>query len=242
MNESVPANHSVTDAPLIRMENLAKVYPGQGFVTHALSGIYMTVKKGDFAAIEGPSGCGKSTLLSLLGLLDRPTSGLFHFKGESVDRMTMRERARQRNRHIGFIFQNFNLIPHLTVFENVAVPLTYADHSGKAIRQMVHGALDSVGMAHYPNHFPPQLSGGQQQRVAVARAMVGQPELLLADEPTGNLDSHHGEMVMRLLREKHRQGTTIVMVTHNPNYARYGNAVYQMQDGRFVDELGGPNL
>ena len=204
--------------------------------THALSEIQMHIAKGEYVAIAGPSGCGKSTLLSILGLLDSPSSGQYLLNGRPVAELGGAERARVRNREIGFIFQSFNLIGDLSVFENVELPLTYRGMKAAERRQRVAAALERVGMAHRAKHLPSQLSGGQQQRVAVARAVAGEPLILLADEPTGNLDSKSGEAVMDLLKELHQAGATICMVTHDPRYARHADRSIHLFDGRVVDE------
>ena len=223
--------------PLIHLDGIAKVFYTDEVETHALSGVHFDIHKGDYVSISGPSGCGKSTLLAILGLLDTPTSGSYVLNGVPVQDIGPSERARIRNREIGFVFQAFNLIGDLTVFENVELPLTYRDGLSKAERRdRVLAALERVGMAHRLKHYPSQLSGGQQQRVAVARALVGQPSILLADEPTGNLDSKNGEAVMALLDELHRAGSTICMVTHDPRYADFAQRKIFMFDGRVVDE------
>ena len=222
---------------LIRLEGIAKVFYTDEVETHALSGVHFNIDKGEYVSISGPSGCGKSTLLSILGLLDTPTGGSYTLNGTPVQDIGPSERARIRNREIGFIFQAFNLIGDLTVFENVELPLTYRDGVSRAERRdRVQAALERVGMAHRLKHYPSQLSGGQQQRVAVARALVGQPSILLADEPTGNLDSKNGEAVMSLLDELHRGGATICVVTHDPRYADFAERKIFMFDGRVVDE------
>ena len=203
---------------------------------HALRGVSISIERGEYVAISGPSGCGKSTLLSILGLLDTATEGQHLLKGEPVENLTASQRARVRNREIGFIFQAFNLIGDLNVYENVELPLTYRGMGSKERKQRVEQALERVSMAHRMKHYPSQLSGGQQQRVAVARALCGQPVILLADEPTGNLDSRNGEAVMDLLRELHREGATICMVTHDPRYARYAERTIHLFDGKVVDE------
>jgi putative ABC transport system ATP-binding protein len=225
-----------TTEPLITMSNLSKVFVTDEVETHALSGVDLAIRRGEFVSIAGPSGCGKSTLLSIIGLLDTPTAGSYRLEQEPAERFTGRERSRIRNRSIGFVFQNFNLIGDLTVFENVALPLTYRSMPAAERRDRVHEALGRVGMEHRRNHFPAQLSGGQQQRVAVARALVGQPVILLADEPTGNLDSRNAEIVMQLLEQLHVLGTTICMVTHDPRFARYAQRTVHLFDGRIVDE------
>lgn len=204
--------------------------------TRALSGIHLNVEKGDFLSISGPSGCGKSTLLSIVGLLDRLTSGRYLLEGEEVQHLRGRKRALLRNQSIGFIFQNFNLIGEMSVFENVELPLVYRDVPHAKRKQMVAEALARVEMDHRENHLPSQLSGGQQQRVAVARALVGKPKLLLADEPTGNLDSKNGEAVLGLLTELHQQGSTVCIVTHNEHYNTMVKRVVYLFDGRIVDE------
>src|SRR4051794_13209997 len=221
---------------LLRLEGVTKVFMTDEVETHALAGIHMDLKKGEYVSISGPSGCGKSTLLAILGLLDSPTDGTFLLNGRPVQNLKLSERARIRNREIGFIFQAFNLIGDLTVYENVELPLTYRGMGGAERKKRVHEALERVGMSHRVKHYPSQLSGGQQQRVAVARALAGSPSILLADEPTGNLDSANGEAVMGLLRDLHRQGATICMVTHDPRYARYADRTIHMFDGRVVEE------
>jgi putative ABC transport system ATP-binding protein len=221
---------------LIKLEAVTKVFVTDEVETHALAGIHMDIKKGEYVAIAGPSGCGKSTLLAILGLLDSPSGGSYTLKGKSVENLKLSERARIRNREIGFIFQAFNLIGDLTVYENVELPLTYRGMGSAERKKRVHEALERVGMSHRVKHYPSQLSGGQQQRVAVARALVGEPAILLADEPTGNLDSANGEAVMELLRELHRAGATICMVTHDPRYARHADRSIHLFDGRIVEE------
>ena len=225
-----------TDEPLIRLDSVKKVFFTEEVETHALAGIHLEIAKGEYLSIAGPSGCGKSTLLSILGLLDTPTDGTYVLNSRAVEDLTPAERARVRNREIGFIFQAFNLIGDLTVYENVELPLTYRGMSATERKQRVHDALEKVGMAHRTKHYPSQLSGGQQQRVAVARALVGSPSILLADEPTGNLDSRNGEAVMELLRELHRNGATICMVTHDPRFARHADRTIHLFDGRVVEE------
>jgi putative ABC transport system ATP-binding protein len=238
-----PRNYSSSPndgmSPLIRLENIRKVFLTDEVETHALSGIHLDIRRGEYVAIAGPSGCGKTTLLSILGLLDAPTDGQYTLDDKPVANLTPAERARVRNRQIGFIFQAFNLIGDLTVYENVELPLTYRDMSADERKRRVQEALDRVGMLHRMKHYPAQLSGGQQQRVAVARAVAGSPLLLLADEPTGNLDSTNGESVMKLLQELHRDGATIVMVTHDPRYARHADRTVSLFDGRVVDEESG---
>src|SRR5213592_4009474 len=224
--------------PLIRLEGVTKVFYTDEVETHALSGIHLDIKAGEFVSIAGPSGCGKSTLLSLLGLLDSPTEGKYWLNGREVEDLNMGERARIRNREVGFVFQSFNLIGDLNVYENVELPLTYRGMPGSERKRRVQAALERVGMSHRAKHYPAQLSGGQQQRVAVARAVVGDPAILLADEPTGNLDSTNGEAVMELLRELHRGGATVCMVTHDPRYAQHADRTVQLFDGRVVEEQG----
>jgi putative ABC transport system ATP-binding protein len=204
--------------------------------THALEEIHLEIKKGQYISIAGPSGCGKSTLLSILGLLDSPSDGMYMLNGQPVGKLTISERTRIRNREIGFIFQAFNLIGDLTVYENVELPLTYRGTSSAERKQKVQNALERVGMAHRLRHYPSQLSGGQQQRVAVARALVGDPLILMADEPTGNLDSKNGEAVMELLRDLHRNGATVCMVTHDQRYANFAERTIHLFDGRIVEE------
>ncbi|MEE8119359.1 MAG: ABC transporter ATP-binding protein [Gammaproteobacteria bacterium] len=222
---------------LIDLEDIRKVFYTDEVETHALAGVHFSIGEGEYVAISGPSGCGKSTLLSILGLLDSPTEGRYTLNKHKVEDIGAADRARIRNREIGFIFQAFNLIGDLTVFENVELPLTYRDGMSKSERkERVVEALERVGMAHRLKHYPAQLSGGQQQRVAVARALVGKPSILLADEPTGNLDSKNGEAVMKLLQELHEEGSTICMVTHDPRYADYADRKIYMFDGRVVDE------
>ena len=225
-----------TDNSLIKLEAIKKVFYTDEVETHALSGIHLDIKKGEYVTIAGPSGCGKSTLLSILGLLDSPTEGNYTLNGQSVANLDHSQRARIRNREVGFIFQSFNLIGDLTVFENVELPLTYRGTNAAERKQRVTEALERVGMAHRMKHYPSQLSGGHQQRVAVARALGGKPSILLADEPTGNLDSKNGEAVMELLRELHREGATICMVTHDPRFARHAERQVHLFDGRIVEE------
>ena len=221
---------------LIKMEGVKKVFYTDEVETHALSEIHLEIQKGQYISIAGPSGCGKSTLLSILGLLDSPTDGQYWRNGQPVSKLTISERTRIRNREIGFIFQAFNLIGDLTVYENVELPLTYRGTGTAERKQKVQRALERVGMAHRLRHYPSQLSGGQQQRVAVARALVGDPLILMADEPTGNLDSKNGEAVMELLRDLHRNGATICMVTHDERYANFAERNIHLFDGRIVDE------
>ena len=222
--------------PLLQLDGVTKVFLTDEIETHALSGIHLDIKQGEYVSIAGPSGCGKSTLLSILGLLDSPTAGTYLLNGKPVQGLNLSERARIRNREIGFIFQSFNLIGDLTVYENVELPLTYRGMSIAERRKRVNSALEKVGMAHRANHLPSQLSGGQQQRVAVARAVAGEPLILLADEPTGNLDSTNGEAVMELLRDLHRAGATICMVTHDARFAKHADRSIHLFDGRVVEE------
>jgi len=229
----------VTDSglpPVITLDHLTKVFATDEVETHALEDISLEITRGEYVSISGPSGCGKSTLLSILGLLDSPTAGTYRLNGKEVSELKAWERARVRNREIGFIFQSFNLIGDLSVFENVELPLTYRGMRPVERRQRVQDALERVSMAHRAKHVPSQLSGGQQQRVAVARAVAGEPVILLADEPTGNLDSKSGESVMELLHELYMNGATICMVTHDPRYARHANRHVYLFDGRVVDE------
>jgi putative ABC transport system ATP-binding protein len=221
---------------LIHLEGVTKVFYTDEVETHALSGTHLDINRGEYVSITGPSGCGKSTLLSILGLLDSPSDGTYILNNKQVSDLSLSERARIRNKEVGFIFQSFNLIGDLTVYENVELPLTYRGMSAADRRKRVSDALEKVGMAHRAKHLPSQLSGGQQQRVAVARAVAGEPSILLADEPTGNLDSTNGEAVMDLLRELHRNGATICMVTHDPRYARYADRAIHLFDGRVVKE------
>ncbi|MGD0201569.1 MAG: ABC transporter ATP-binding protein [Bryobacteraceae bacterium] len=227
---------SSNGGPLIKLDAVTKVFLTDEMETHALAGIHLEIPKGEYISIAGPSGCGKSTLLSILGLLDSPTEGKYMLNSKSVEHLRPSERARIRNREIGFVFQAFNLIGDLTVYENVELPLTYRGMPASERKRRVLQALERVGMSHRTKHYPAQLSGGQQQRVAVARALVGDPLILLADEPTGNLDSKNGEAVMDLLRELHRGGATICMVTHDPRYASYADRTIHLFDGRVVEE------
>jgi putative ABC transport system ATP-binding protein len=229
---------TTNEQPMIRLDGVTKVFYTDEVETHALAGIHLELKKAEYVAVAGPSGCGKSTLLSILGLLDSPTQGSYTLNGRAVADLPLSERARVRNREIGFIFQSFNLIGDLTVYENVELPLTYRGMKASDRKERVMAALEKVGMSHRAKHLPSQLSGGQQQRVAVARAVGGHPSILLADEPTGNLDSKNGEAVMELLRELHRDGATICMVTHDPRYARHADRSIHLFDGRVVEEDG----
>jgi putative ABC transport system ATP-binding protein len=223
--------------PLIRLEGIKKVFLTEEVETHALSGIHLEIRRGEYISIAGPSGCGKSTLLSILGLLDKATEGSYHLNGCSVAHLDFTKRAHIRNREVGFIFQSFNLIGDLTVYENVELPLVYRGMNSVERRRCVEEALEKVSMGHRTKHYPAQLSGGQQQRVAVARALAGRPSILLADEPTGNLDSRNGEAVMALLRDLHREGSTICMVTHDPRFSRFADRTIRLFDGRIVDEF-----
>ena len=233
---TAPAMTGDGSQPLIRLAGLKKIFFTDEVETHALQDIHLEIQPGEYVAIAGPSGCGKTTLLSILGLLDTPTEGEYTLAGEPVAQLTASQRARIRNRQIGFIFQAFNLIGDLTVYENVELPLTYRGMSASERKQRVQDSLERVGMSHRMKHYPAQLSGGQQQRVAVARAVAGDPLILLADEPTGNLDSTNGEAVMELLRELHRGGATICMVTHDPRYAAHADRSVHLFDGRVVEE------
>jgi putative ABC transport system ATP-binding protein len=220
---------------LIRLENIKKVFLTDELETHALADINLEIQRGEYICISGPSGCGKSTLLSILGLLDSPSDGSYTLKNRDVAKLDFAERAKIRNREVGFVFQSFNLIGDLTVFENVELPLTYRGMTGEERRERAREALERVGMSHRAKHYPCQLSGGQQQRVAVARALGGKPAILLADEPTGNLDSKNGEAVMQLLDELHREGATICMVTHDPRFERHAERIVHLFDGRVVE-------
>ena len=228
-------NSTGSSAPLIRLTGVSKVFFTDEVETHALSGVDLEIHDGEYVAISGPSGCGKSTLLSLIGLLDTPTEGAYLLNGEPVEDLKAKQRARIRNRQIGFIFQAFNLIGDLTVFENVELPLTYRGMPAQERKQRAEDALERVGMGHRMKHYPSQLSGGQQQRVAVARALGGEPSVLLADEPTGNLDSKNGEAVMELLRDVHRGGATICMVTHDPRFEACAERIVRLFDGRITE-------
>ncbi len=221
---------------LIHLEGIKKVFFTDEVETHALAEIHLTIDQGEYVSIAGPSGCGKSTLLSILGLLDTPTDGLYTLNGQAVANLDFAARARIRNKEIGFIFQSFNLIGDLTVFENVELPLTYRGMNAADRKTAAVQALERVGMGHRMKHYPSQLSGGQQQRVAVARALGGKPSILLADEPTGNLDSKNGDAVMALLRDLHREGATICMVTHDPRFANHADRQIHLFDGRVVEE------
>src|ERR1700678_1716862 len=227
---------AIDETALISMDGVTKVFQTDEVETHALAGIHLDIQKGEYLAIAGPSGCGKSTLLAILGLLDSPSDGAYVLNSKPVQNLKLSERARIRNREIGFIFQAFNLIGDLTVYENVELPLTYRNMPATERKKLVKDALERVGMSHRIKHYPSQLSGGQQQRVAVARALAGRPSILLADEPTGNLDSVNGEQVMGLLSELHQEGATICMVTHDPRYARWADRTITLFDGRIVEE------
>ena len=225
-----------TNGSLIKLEAITKVFYTDEVETHALSGVHLEIRKGEYVSIAGPSGCGKSTLLAILGLLDTPTEGRYALNGQPVASLGHAARARIRNREVGFIFQSFNLIGDLTVYENVDLPLTYRGLGPAERKQRAQEALEKVGMSHRMKHYPSQLSGGQQQRVAVARALAGKPAILLADEPTGNLDSKNGDAVMELLRDLHRGGATICMVTHDQRFARHAERTVHLFDGRIVEE------
>ncbi len=224
-----------TTIPLIELKDINKVFLTDEVETHALSGVNLQICHGDYVAISGPSGCGKSTLLAILGLLDSPTSGRYELRGEPVEQLDHAKRARVRNREIGFIFQSFNLIGDLTVWQNIELPLTYRGLTTEERRERVDEALAKVGMTDRARHYPSQLSGGQQQRVAVARALGGRPSILLADEPTGNLDSKNGDAVMALLRELHAEGATICLVTHDERYARDAQRTIHLFDGKIAN-------
>ena len=228
-------------APLIQLSGVRKIFFTDEVETHALADVHLEIREGEYVAINGPSGCGKTTLLSILGLLDTPSDGSYLLEDKPVANLSPAERARIRNRRIGFVFQAFNLIGDLTVAENVELPLTYRGMPGAERTKRVQQALEKVGMSHRAKHYPVQLSGGQQQRVAVARAVVGDPAILLADEPTGNLDSTNGEAVMELLRALHRAGATVCMVTHDPRYAKHADRSIHLFDGRVVDESQAPS-
>ena len=231
-----PTPHAGTNGTLLKLDGVTKVFLTDEVETHALSGIHLDIRQGEYVSIAGPSGCGKSTLLSILGLLDTPSGGSYALKGTEVANLSFPERARIRNREIGFIFQSFNLIGDLTVFENVELPLTYRGMPSSERKAFVLEALERVGMGHRSKHLPSQLSGGQQQRVAVARALAGKPAILLADEPTGNLDSRNGEAVMDLLKELHAAGATICMVTHDVRFAQHADRTIHLFDGRVVED------
>ena len=231
-----------TTMPLISLDGVKKVFFTDEVETHALAGIKLDIMPGEYVSISGPSGCGKSTLLSIMGLLDSPTDGNYSLNDQPVANLSLGERARIRNRQVGFIFQSFNLIGDLNVYDNVELPLTYRGVGKLERKRLVAEALEKVGMAHRGKHMPNQLSGGQQQRVAVARAVAGQPLILLADEPTGNLDSANGEAVMKLLDELHQGGATICIVTHDPRYARCADRHIDLFDGLIVEENRNSNV
>jgi putative ABC transport system ATP-binding protein len=226
----------MNENPLIQLQDVCRVFLAGQVETHALEGINLEIRRGDYLCISGPSGCGKSTLLSIIGLLDQPTKGSHLFKGKAVESLSANELARVRNREIGFVFQNFNLLGNLSVWENVELPLAYRGMAGGERKRRVDEALERVNMVHRAHHFPAQLSGGQQQRVAVARALAGQPSILLCDEPTGNLDSANGEAVMKMLAELHAQGATICMVTHDERFVHYASRTVHLFDGRITAE------
>lgn len=219
---------------VIQLRGIQRVFYTEEVETHALHDVHLDVHRGEYVSISGPSGCGKTTLLCILGLLDVPTKGAYLLDGRQVTGLSTLERARVRNRQMGFVFQAFNLIGDLTVYENVELPLTYRGLSRRDREELAQSALDRVKMTHRAKHYPAQLSGGQQQRVAVARAVAGSPAMLLADEPTGNLDSANGEAVMELLRALNQQGTTICMVTHDPRYAEHADRSVHLLDGKLV--------
>jgi putative ABC transport system ATP-binding protein len=221
---------------MIKLANLNKVYMTEDVETTALNSITIDVKEGEYVAVMGPSGCGKSTLLNILGMIDKPSSGEYFFFEDEVSKYSERQRANLRKNNIGFIFQSFNLIDELTVYENIELPLLYLGYSSAERKKRVTEAMETMEIIARKNHFPQQLSGGQQQRVAVARAVVARPKLILADEPTGNLDSAHGEEVMKILAELHENGTTIIMVTHSPAYAEYSQRIIHLFDGHVVSE------
>jgi putative ABC transport system ATP-binding protein len=235
MHDRIPLDSS--PSALVKLAGIRKVFHAEQLETHALSDIHLEIRSGEYVAIEGPSGSGKTTLLSLLGLLDVPTSGEYLLNGRAVGRLSARERARIRNRDVGFIFQTFNLIGDLTVWENVELPLTYRDISSAERKRRIVAALERVQMTHRQRYLPSQLSGGQQQRVAVARAVAGEPSILLADEPTGSLDSKSGEAVMDLLDELHAGGATVCMVTHSAEFARRARRTIRLFDGRVVEDV-----
>ncbi len=221
---------------MIKTKDLVKVFLTEEVETTALNKVNLEIDEGEFVSIMGPSGCGKSTLLNILGLLDNPTDGEFHFLGHEVSGYNERQRADLRKENLGFVFQNFNLIDELTVFENVELPLLYLKMAAADRKKKVNTVLEQIGIGHRSGHFPQQLSGGQQQRVAVSRALVSEPKVILADEPTGNLDSAHGDEVMKLLSGLNEQGTSIVMVTHSPDYAKYAHRTIHLFDGKISKE------
>ena len=236
------SGNGTNNGKLIRLEGVKKVFFTDEVETHALSDIHLEIDRGEYVSIAGPSGCGKTTLLSILGLLDTPNDGHYWLNGKEVANLSAADRARVRNREVGFIFQAFNLIGDLDVYENVELPLTYRGMPSAERKQRVQESLERVGMSHRMRHYPAQLSGGQQQRVAVARAVVGKPSILLADEPTGNLDSKNAEAVMGLMDELHRDGATICMVTHDPRWARHATRSVHLFDGRVVEEQGNEEM
>ncbi len=236
VNEVTPITPQLADTVLVKLTNVGKVFSTDEIETHALSRVQLTIERGEYVAIAGPSGCGKSTLLSILGLLERPSSGDYYLDGNDIRSLDRAQRAHIRNRYLGFVFQAFNLIGDMTVYENVELPLTYREKTESRRREAVEEALERVGMSHRQKHYPAQLSGGQQQRVAVARAVTGKPALLLADEPTGNLDSTNSESVMSLLSQFHSQGTTVCIVTHDPRFAAHATRTIRLFDGNIVDE------
>ncbi len=221
---------------MIKLNELTKVYRTDEIESTALNAVSFEISKGEFVSVMGPSGCGKSTLLNILGMLDKPESGSYQFLGEEVAHLNEKKRSEIRKKNIGFIFQNFNLIDELTVFENIEIPLLYNNVPASERKQRVNELLEKIGIAHRASHFPQQLSGGQQQRVAVARALITKPPLILADEPTGNLDSSHGNEVMELMCELNEAGTTIVMVTHSSHDASYSGRIINLLDGQVVSE------
>lgn len=222
---------------MIKTKNLVKVFLTEEVETTALNNVNLEVNEGEFVSIMGPSGCGKSTLLNILGLLDNPTKGEFHFLGNDVSKYNERQRADLRKENLGFVFQSFNLIDELTIFENVELPLLYLKMGSSERKKKVNSVLEQMRIDHRSGHFPQQLSGGQQQRVAVSRAVVSEPKIIMADEPTGNLDSSHGDEVMKILRDLNKQGTSIVMVTHSPAYAKYAHRTIQLFDGKISQEI-----
>jgi putative ABC transport system ATP-binding protein len=221
---------------MISTKNLMKIFRTEDVETSALDSVNIAISEGEFVSIMGPSGCGKSTLMNILGMLDNPSGGKYHFLGTEVSKFSEQQRAKMRKENIGFVFQSFNLIDELTIYENVELPLLYLKIPQSARKEKVHNVLERMEIMHRRNHFPQQLSGGQQQRVAVARALVANPKLILADEPTGNLDSTHGDEVMKMLTQLNENGTTIIMVTHSPSYAEYGNRVIHLFDGKVITE------
>src|SRR6201990_624578 len=235
-NQAMQTSAPNGSTPLIRLTDVRKIFLTDEVETHAVSGVHLAIHDGEYVSIAGPSGCGKTTLLSILGLLDKPSDGSYALKGTEVANLSFADRARIRNREIGFIFQSFNLIGDLTVYENVELPLTYRGMGASERKSFVTEALERVGMAHRAKHLPSQLSGGQQQRVAVARALAGKPAILLADEPTGDLDSRNGEAVMALLKEVHQGGATICMVTHDTRFAEHADRPIHLFDGRVVED------